>query len=324
MNDLISVVIPVYKVEKYLGKCLDSIINQTYKNLEIIVVNDGSPDNCSKIIEEYSKKDKRIKVINKVNGGLSDARNVGIENSNGKYISFVDSDDYVSKYYFETLYNNLNKYNCEISICNQIIFEEKDTIVDKINSEDIKIYNSTEALKLMLYQKKINNSAWGKLYLKSLFEKVRYPKGKIYEDIPTTYKTFLNSEKICVSSCKYYFYLKRNNSISSKFSENTLDILENVYAMKEDLKRYSEYNNAVNSRVINAEFFILRQIDKNKYTDIYQKIIKSIKNKRKSVLFDKKCRLKTKIGILLSYLFLENMNKIYNYVKNLKIVKKLD
>ena len=110
-KDLISVIVPVYKVEKYLEKCIESIIKQTYTNLQIILVDDGSPDNCGKICDEYAKKDSRIEVIHKINGGLSDARNVGINRANGRYIGFVDSDDYVEPDYLEQLLNNFKKYN---------------------------------------------------------------------------------------------------------------------------------------------------------------------------------------------------------------------
>ena len=115
-NNLISIIVPIYNVEKYLKKCIDSIINQTYKNLEIILVDDGSPDNCGKICDEYAKKDNRIKVIHKENGGVSSARNVGVENATGEYIGFVDSDDYIEKDMYEVLINNLKKENADISI----------------------------------------------------------------------------------------------------------------------------------------------------------------------------------------------------------------
>ena len=127
-NDLISVIVPVYKVEQYLNECIKSIINQTYKNLEIILVNDGSPDDCGKMCDIWAKKDNRIKVIHKKNGGLSDARNCGIDIANGKYIQFVDSDDLLELDMIDFLYTNIQKYNCDISICSNYIFDEKEVI----------------------------------------------------------------------------------------------------------------------------------------------------------------------------------------------------
>ena len=323
-NDLISIIIPIYNVEKYLEKCLNSVINQTYSNLEIILIDDGSTDNSKFICDEYAKKDKRIIVIHQKNGGLSYARNVGLNNANGKYITFVDSDDFISKYYIEILYQNIIKYNCEISMCSQYIVSDKNIIDDNKTINNVKLFDSITALKLMLYQKKINNSAWGKLYNKSVFENIMYPVGKIYEDISTTYKTFLKSKKVCLSSCKYYYYVKRTGSISYKFNNKTLDILDNVYFMQNDLKNNVELKKAVNSRVLNAEFFILRQINEPEYSELKNKLINSIKKSRNGVLFDINSRIKTKIGILLSFFFLKKMNKIYGLVKNLKIVRKID
>ena len=127
-NELISIVIPIYNVEKYIEKCLDSVIKQTYKNIEIILVDDGSPDNCGKICDSYANNDKRIQVIHKENGGLSDARNVGIERANGKYITFVDSDDYIELDYIEYLYTLIKKYNTKISFCKvNVVFNENNT-----------------------------------------------------------------------------------------------------------------------------------------------------------------------------------------------------
>lgn len=117
MNNLISVIVPVYKVEKYIKKCIESIINQTYENLEIILVDDGSPDNCGKICDEYAKKDKRIKVIHKENGGVSSARNLGLEKSNGQYITFIDSDDWIEEEYCEILLTTLKEQNADCAIC---------------------------------------------------------------------------------------------------------------------------------------------------------------------------------------------------------------
>ena len=186
---LISVIIPVYGVEKYIAQCLDSIINQTYKNLEIILVDDGSPDACPKLCDEYSKIDKRIKVIHKKNGGLSDARNVGIDICKGNYITFVDSDDWIEKDMIEQLYSLINKFSADISICNFLrTSDEKMKIFNK--NEKIKCYNKYEAIRELLKGHKIQDYAWNKMYKKEVFYNIRYPKGRNMEDKGTTYKTF--------------------------------------------------------------------------------------------------------------------------------------
>lgn len=325
MTELITLIIPVYKVEDLLPRCMESIFNQTYKNLEIILIDDGSPDKCPILCDNYKKRDSRVKVIHKKNGGLSSARNVGINYSTGEYICFIDSDDVISKYYIEELYSNIQKTNSEISICSYKFIGLENEIPDLYeNSNDITIYSSKQAIELMLYQKNINNSAWGKLYKKNLFDNIRFPEGKIYEDIPTTYKTFLLSNNICISNSKYYFYTKREDSISGHWSDKTLDIIENVLLMEEDLKKYNYYKKACNSRVLNADFFIIRQLNFNEHRDVYTKIYNDIKKRRISVLFDYKSRLKTKVGIIFSFLGIRFLKIMYNKGKNSNIIKKLD
>ena len=152
-QDLISIVVPIYNVEKYLEKCINSIIIQTYKNIEIILVNDGSTDSSGKICDIYLKKDKRIKVIHKKNGGLSDARNVGIENAKGKYIAFIDSDDFIDSDFIEILYNLIIEYNADVSCCKcNVIYKKnkKQQVEEKIN-----IFTNYEAINEMLYQGKV-------------------------------------------------------------------------------------------------------------------------------------------------------------------------
>ena len=145
---LLSIIVPVYNVEKYIERCIKSILNQSFTNFELILVDDGSPDNCGKICDEYKKKDSRIKVIHKKNGGLSDARNAGIERAKGEYIAFVDSDDFINKYMYEILYKNAKKWDADISICNFKMVCENDRIDEDISviCEDAKVYGRNEAL----------------------------------------------------------------------------------------------------------------------------------------------------------------------------------
>ena len=188
MKDLISVIIPVYKVEEYINRCIDSVINQTYKNLEIILVDDGSPDGCPKICDEYAKKDSRIRVIHKQNGGLSDARNVGIDNANGKYITFIDSDDWIPIDSINILYKNLINTKSEISSgCLLEVFSDNRK---NYSNNDYEVYSKIEGLKNLFLLHDISNSASGKIYDISLFDNIRYPVGKLYEDLGTTYKLF--------------------------------------------------------------------------------------------------------------------------------------
>lgn len=231
-SPLISVIVPIYKVEKYLAKCVDSITNQTYKNLEIILVDDGSPDNCPALCDNLAKTDKRIKVIHKTNGGLSDARNVGIENSTGELITFVDSDDYLNLNFIETLYNNMIQTNSNISICSYQDVYENDKIDISANQHTQPEVFSSSSIMDQLYNKHHVEfvTAWAKLYEKKLFNSIKYPVGKINEDEFVCHHILSLCNKVCYTDAKYYYYLQRKNSIMhQKYSKKNLDVFEAFY-----------------------------------------------------------------------------------------------
>ena len=307
MKEKISIVIPIYKVEKYLKKCVDSIINQTYTNLEIILVDDGSPDNCPAMCDSYKKMDNRIVVIHKKNGGLSDARNYGMKIATGKWITFIDSDDYVDEDYIEYLYNLALMTNSDISIVLPQIFYDNQLEVKKTNKKEIiKEYNSEEALITMLYQNEFDTSAWGKLYKLNLFNDIDFPYGKLYEDISTIYKVILKSNKIAFSNQKKYYYLKRKDSImGQKFQEKDMDYIYQAEEMYNLIKIMcnSEVENAAKCRLLNANFSILMKIKFSRNNkNYYNIIINNIKNLRHKILLNRNVRLKTKIAVLLSYI----------------------
>ena len=210
-NPLITVIVPIYNVEIYLRKCLDSILTQTYKNLEIILVDDGSPDNCGAICDEYAANDLRIKVIHKVNGGLSDARNAALDIMSGDYVGFVDSDDWIEPDMFEYLLEGINRFSASISICNVINATQYRYTYPNIE-KDI-IYTSDNAL-LELFFDRMENYAWNKLYAAALWKDVRFPVGKNFEDILTIYKTFEKASEIAVLKEAKYYYRIRPDSIS--------------------------------------------------------------------------------------------------------------
>lgn len=248
MNDLITVVIPIYNVEKYLRKCIDSVIDQSYKNIEIILVDDGSPDNCGKICDEYKVKDQRIKVIHKPNGGLSDARNAGINIAKGKYITFIDSDDYILEDCIQTLYNNIKKSNKDISIGQiQILKNENSLHSKQVTHEETRCYDTSVSLEKLLYNTEYTSNMAGKLFKTVLFEKIKFPFGKKYEDLATVYKIIANSNGVVVTNKFVYRYLStREGSImNEKFSETRMD---SVYFAEEILKFIKDnYNNIINS-----------------------------------------------------------------------------
>lgn len=215
-NPLISVIIPVYNVERYLRRCLDSVVNQIYKNLEIILVDDGSPDRCPEICDEYAERDSRIKVIHKKNGGQAEARNKGIDIARGEYITFVDADDYISSSYVSSLYKSIKRFSVKFAICQMDCFTDyKDVLQTDTSSSCCKI-SKKQALEYYCALGEKNSipflAACCKLYHRSLFETLRFPVGCIYEDSLLNYKLIDLVDEIAYVKKPLYHYLMRNDS----------------------------------------------------------------------------------------------------------------
>lgn len=300
-SPLISVVVPVYKVEEYLNRCVDSIIVQTYKNLEIILVDDGSPDNCGQICDDYAKKDRRIKVIHKENGGLSDARNNGIELSKGKYITFIDSDDYIENNYISVLYKSISSNNTDIAISSHKVVYDNGVVINKATEEE-SVLKPKEVLKRILYDDGIDLSAWSKLYKKELFDDIKYPKGRLFEDAATTYKLIDKSNKISICSFPTYNYIIRNNSITNvRFTTKKMDLITSTEEMTDYVKiKYPDLKQAADRRLMYAYLSTLSQLamsDKT-FPEEEEKIIRYIKKNGNKQLMDKNVPLRDKIGIL--------------------------
>ncbi len=212
----ISIIVPVYKVEPYIRKCLDSIVGQTYRNLQIILVDDGSPDNCGKICDEYAAKDSRIEVIHQENGGLSAARNAGLRLATGDYIGFVDSDDWIELDMYEYLLENALKYQAGIAVCGRIERHVDKEVVRGFS--EIEVLDRELALKYLLQNDLLQNYAWDKLYKRELFQDIWFPAGKTFEDVAVMHKLFIKAERVvCLPEAKYN-YLLRFNSILDNIS----------------------------------------------------------------------------------------------------------
>lgn len=245
MKDLVSIVVPIYNVEDYLEKCIESILNQTYKNIEVLLINDGSPDNCERICKKYEKKDKRIKYFKQKNAGLSAARNTGIELSTGKYIMFVDSDDYINYNIVEKLYGIIIDNNASIAMCNYKKVYDKDTCdMSKKENGKIVLYRGNKKYSNLFNKlKTVTTIACAKIYDKNLFNDIKYPLGKLHEDEYTMYKLLNLSKKIVYADCKYYYYYQRPNSISKSYNIKRIDILDALkekmnFFYKKGLKKY--------------------------------------------------------------------------------------
>ena len=214
-NPLVSVIVPVYKVEPYLRRCLDSVVGQTYQNLEIILVDDGSPDKCPEICDEYAAKDSRIIVIHKENGGLSDARNAGLDIAKGEYISFIDSDDWVADTYIEALWKALEFHHADLAVGNYVQTTQNYKLcISDFSVENCEVLTPVQAVKKLWTPDLIAFvTAWGKLAKASLYQDIRFPKGLIHEDEYTTYKVLYRSSSTVFVDLPLYCYLQRKDSI---------------------------------------------------------------------------------------------------------------
>jgi glycosyltransferase involved in cell wall biosynthesis len=221
---LISVIVPVYNVKKYLNKCIDSLLGQSISDYEIILVDDGSTDGSGQLCDEISKKSDRIHVYHKPNGGLSDARNYGIEYAKGDYITFVDSDDYVSKDYLKIL---SDMFENDIDIAMVSIQEILENEIPKCTKSIVSVVTAEEAVRKMLLREGGTHCSVGKLYRKAFWKEYRFPKGRLYEDYLTTYYVFSKAKKVAIDCIQPYFYVQRPESIMHyKCSEKTLSILD--------------------------------------------------------------------------------------------------
>lgn len=245
MKDLISLIIPIYNVEIYLDDCIKSVINQTYKHLEIILVDDGSPDNCPEMCDEWAKKDSRIRVIHKVNGGLSDARNAGLNIASGEYIAFVDSDDWILPNMYEKMLYTMKHERADICACNiRSCYSDHEEVW---GCEEYIVGNSDCILEMLYTDTKFPVSAWNKLYHRRCWEELRFPVGKICEDAFTTFRLVHNAKRIVQIPEAFYCYRIRPQSImTSAFSIKRMDEEEAWRVNYQFVKEYypSLYNKA--------------------------------------------------------------------------------
>lgn len=322
MKAKVSIIVPIYNVERYINRCIDSIINQTYKNIEIILVDDESPDNCGKICDNYAKKNEKIKTYHKKNGGLSDARNYGLKFATGKYIAYVDSDDWIEPNMIEILVNNLEKSQADIAMCGTKVVNEDSIFYNKWYDED-KILNKNEGLTALLENRIITSHAWNKIYKKEIIQKVPWPKGRLYEDIHIMHKIFKLCKKIAISKEYLYNYYQRDNSIcNNKILLNEFEyvdaFLERYVDMKDDSIVYKKICYTQMGIAI-SNFFMRNSFskdDKNKYKEKLKEYLKMLK---KVQLFSNKyLSMKEILTVIFVLIFKTYSNRIYLFFKNNK------
>ena len=258
MDELISVIVPVYNVEQYIARCIDSILKQTYTNFEIILIDDGSPDQSGRICDEYAAIDKRITVIHQKNKGLSAARNAGLDIMRGQYVTFIDSDDFIHERYLAVLYHLIKRYGVGVS---QVAFERG--VEDVFSKTNRKIEETLFNDSILFGDRNVKITAWAKLYTASVFINLRFPEGRINEDEFVTYKAIAYGEGIIVSSEKLYYYYSRPTSIMS-YKEYAIRLMlvisscmsdpNNKNNMRQMLEDFQDaYSSICNKNIINKK-----------------------------------------------------------------------
>ena len=302
-NELISIIVPVYNVERYLEKCVNSIINQTYKNLEIILVDDGATDSSGNMCDELAKSDNRIKVYHKENGGLSDARNYGVERATGDYIGFVDSDDYIDSEMYEKLYEAIKRENADVAECSlKVIYPGK---IELFTDEKYyKVLGKTEYLEEYLTIKKVFGSVWTKLIKSDVAKKLVFPKGKLYEDTYYAYDLIKIANSFVLIDSPSYNYLMRENSITnSKFNPRIFDLIKIVEKFhKMTYENYPSLKEAADCRKMYAYFSVLNSIlleENYRNNEYYSEILSYFKRNYISLLKNKYITRNRKLCIIL-------------------------
>lgn len=313
MKPLISVIIPVYAVEKYLSRAVDSVLAQTYTNLEIILVDDGSPDNCPAICDAYAAKEARVRVVHKENGGLSDARNAGIKIAGGDYIAFLDSDDYYAPCFIEILYKELIKADAQVALCRYEVTEEME-VKDGPDFATVRRAYMDGETECMVYDREqmlLNQYdaicqdatyfivAWNKLYKASLFKKVRYPEGKIHEDEATTYRIFDQITRgVYVKAPLYAYYSMPDSITRAKFHVKRLqwfDALNDRLSFFEEKGEEAAWRAAMRARADGAIRYYYPLV---KYCKKERREAKRLKGYVRAALYENRCKKEQQKGFL--------------------------
>ena len=318
----ITIILPVYNVEKYLRQCLDSIVNQTFKDFECLCINDGSTDKSLSILQEYAQKDERFKIVTQENKGLSVTRNVGIKNTNTKYLTFIDSDDWITENYLEVLYNKIEETNADIVRASYKFYFEEDNSYKSAKIREIHKININNNIE-RLYKGYAGAFVWAKLYKTSLIKdnNIRFYEGKISEDCPFSSLVYLYSKKIIFVSDELLFYRKHSLSITGNFEKTATDDFYNFVTLTKDLQNRLFTDKEIKEFCIDIFLYKLGKLGKNISRQTSQKIyfvaLEHIKF-LKELTFDLGFSYKFKIN--LSIFLLKSFNtfsfKIFRILKN--------
>lgn len=312
---LVSVIVPVYNVEKYLDKCVKSILDQSYPYFELLLVDDGSGDSSGALCDAYEGTDPRIRVFHKENGGLSDARNYGIERAEGSYLTFIDSDDFIGKDYLKILVEMVLEYQVSLaSLSRQLVFGE---YADRTHTKEDRrdCVAPKEALRRMCIASGILVSAWGKLYRKDLFETARFPKGMLYEDLWTIPYIVAGCDRIACSTSEQYFYVQRKNSIiHSRVTQRHLQWFDGIEKLIRFVdEEYPDIHDAVIAMYVKYSFFYIVQqmVYDPDYAVQARKVRKRCRKRWMEGLGSSYLEKKTKLKVLLMFINVRLYRRVF-------------
>lgn len=313
MNEyLFSIVVPVYKVEKYLPETMECLLNQTYKNIEIILVDDGSPDNCGRLCDQYAASDDRVIALHKENGGLSSARNYGLDRCKGDYIVCIDSDDLVSYDYIEYFYEMIREYDADCVMCGCQDFMDGDTPCYSAEKRAGRLLSKEQTLEDWLYMRNIRTCVLAKCFSADLYRDIRYPDGKYYEDIYTVFRLFEKATKhVYGSSVKASYRIRKTSQSRQAFTPKELDCVEQAKLLFDAIHNdHPELIEAVTCRYFSAVCHIFFMIRDSVYEPFKKELWHEIRKLRGIVLADKCARKKAKYMAILSYCGMNITHKI--------------
>ncbi len=308
---MISIIIPVYNLENYIEKTLDSVLSQTYTDLEILITDDGSTDRSPEILDTYAAKDERIKVFHQENGGAASARNTCLNHMTGEYVVFIDGDDLVAPDYIEMLYRDITVNQTDISICQYDNIFTEDFLTQNLppvkHTEHYTLYDTKESIYELLYQLKFDSQMWVKIYKSELFANLRFPLGNVFEDFAIIYDVFLRARRISYSEHTGYYYFNRDDSTTLKgFQKSKMSLIDELDKLEDKISHlYPEekFRYAMCSRKVRGNFHIYLQIPRTaEYKNERQRIERNIRSCRRTVLGDTHARRGTKLALLLTYL----------------------
>lgn len=317
----ISIIVPVYNVEKYISRCIDSILNQTFTDFELILINDGSSDQSGEICDDYVKKDIRIRVIHKENGGPAEARNVGLDVAKGKYVGFVDSDDYIDVHMYEELYTKCQQEKIDICTCGRFdVYEDGSKIRSTFERDDVETWSNKKAIENLLIWNGIDSSPCDKLFKMELFKYIRFPEDKNVEDIHIIYKLIdISNGVVHVGKAYYYYYHRMDSRSVEAFSPKRLDILEIALEIRKFIFiKYPDLNKAADCFYIKNVIFLYMLMQnkyvKDRYRDSYKQIKSSIQRNFFIILTNPYIDYKNKI---ICILICFELYDFYKFIKNI-------